>query len=167
MHYFLPPYRKSHIITFGGILLFILVSVIWMNNNQSENNNRKIFQVTKVNAAAVKDNFKAPLAKAQAGNYDQAWSHDRFLILDVRPKADYDSLHIKGALSAPLNQLQYAALDPATDLVVYSTNKEDITKAVATLKANKIEHVFTLVDSLENLSKSSYLLLSSEKEPAE
>ena len=47
---------------------------------------------------------------------------DRFTLLDVRPRSDYDKEHIKGARSLPLDEIEKKAgsmLSPDEDIIVY------------------------------------------------
>lgn len=161
MSFFLPPYSKKHIIIFGSTLLVLLLGIVSLYNS---NLATPSFTVTATTGEEIKEDFKAPLAKAQADRATVAWSQDNFLILDIRAKDVYSAKHIQGSLSAPLAQLKYAALDPETDLVIYSTSDEDITKATAIVKDLGVKHVFTLNDSLDELSKQGYKLASTTVE---
>jgi rhodanese-related sulfurtransferase/predicted transcriptional regulator len=47
--------------------------------------------------------------------------HDRIVVLDVRPRHEYEAGHIPGAVSVPLEELEdrLATLHPRTDIVAY------------------------------------------------
>lgn len=48
-------------------------------------------------------------------------AHDRVIVLDVRPRHEYEAGHIPGAVSVPLDELQdrLATLHPRTEIVAY------------------------------------------------
>jgi rhodanese-related sulfurtransferase len=159
MSFFLPPYSQKHIIAFGGTLLALLIGVLLLSGQLTANRNPgTVTQVIPSSPAELKQQYAEPLKRLAEGQSSTVWAKEGFLILDVRPLADYDRQHIAGSLSAPLNQLQYTELEPNTELVVFSTASADLDKAVEIFRNKKMEQVRTLQSSLDELQSQGFKL---------
>lgn len=156
MRNLLPPYSKYHIIVLGLPLLIGLLGLIWLHNSRVQSPGSSHTKIVSVDADSLQKDFEDPLAKVQDGQFANVWSYNNFLILDIRPVSAYDTSHIEGSLSAPITQLRYAALDPATKVVVYSSSADDIAQALPILTSKNLDNVYILHDSLDNLAKSGY-----------
>jgi rhodanese-related sulfurtransferase len=79
------------------------------------------------------------------------WGEPALTIIDIRPRDAFNTSHIMGAVSFPLDELVERAvtqLEVVRDLYVYGSTDEETASAVALLKQAGFQNVATLTGGL-------------------
>ena len=104
----------------------------------------------------------APL-KAKSRVYDLKerldWGEPALTIIDVRSRDAFNTSHITGAVSLPLNELVESALinlELVRDIYVYSSTDEETGTAAALLKEAGYQNVAELVGGLAAWKAAGY-----------
>lgn len=157
----LPPYSKNHIIVFGSLALLAAFAFLFIAHGFNQSQQEQIEStVTPVTAQGLKniDDLKEPLNDVQNGMAAVTWASKNFVILDIRPAEEFNKLHLSGSHNAPLEFLKASSLNPDVDMVVYSDNEDNLTKAASILADKGIRDIYLLHESLDQLKSQGYTL---------
>jgi rhodanese-related sulfurtransferase len=101
--------------------------------------------------------------KAKSRVYDLKerldWGEPALTIIDVRDRDAFNTSHVMGAVSLPMNQLVSSALNNLEldrDIYVYGSNEEENASAVAQLRGAGYKNVAELLGGLEAWKAASF-----------
>ena len=162
----LPPYSKTHILVFGSVLLLVGLALLVVLNQGLNVNQQSIpqfnTQSSQITATEVKNEYKEQVEQVQSGAFAHACLKGNFVIIDVRPQEEYDAGHIAGAINSPLVDLPNVNFDRDVDIVVYSDDQDEISKATQILSNLKMRYVHQLHDTIDGLKSHDYEIIQTE-----
>jgi rhodanese-related sulfurtransferase len=135
------------------LCLLLLIGIAPLTSQKSSS-----LPVKAATPQSIKKNFATPLKEIQSGKGPDVWVQDGFTIIDIRPRSEFDKMHIKGAQTAPVDQLQESLFLPNTTLVVYTDNQADADAALQILNGKNLKGIETLVTPLDALKSEGYEL---------
>ncbi len=146
----------------AGVLLALALGVVFIGNPSLDERYNKVQFTREVDKQQVKFTADQMLEKrlvqiAPAELFKTVYNQNiNLIMLDVRPEADYNLYHIKGALNVPLDKLPRIIPDllsepPANSVFVLMSNDESAaTDAWKQLVASSVPNVYILEGGINN-----------------
>jgi rhodanese-related sulfurtransferase len=124
----------------------------------------KIVNTTHSIAITAKPNQIIPVNIVVEETKQLTDTEDDIIVLDVRTKEEFDSGHIKGALSIPLPELsnRTGELNMSNKIVVYSANGNNSTVACNILIKNGSTRVYKVSGGINAWNESGYPIVTPE-----
>ena len=91
---------------------------------------------------------------------------DEIVVVDLRPKEEYDAGHIKGARSIPLGNMtnRTATFNTSKKIVIYSADGSNSSAASEILMEQGFERVYPMIGGLQAWNESGYVMVTTAEE---
>lgn len=168
MRFLLPPYSKMHIIALASLTFFLAIGLLFswkLYGEQITQTIQSLIPLRETNLQKLAEEEPEAVDAIKQGNFDVAINLHQFIILDVRPREQYQKGHLRGALSNPADQVGASVFSSEMKVAIYSTSDEEIRLAVRALQDKKVSQIEILNQPLEELAAQGYAIDTIDEAP--